>query len=49
MKPHASMDAIPVAMPGIVAATIFAFTAAWGQFLVSDRLTGCRVSGRFGR
>ncbi|MCZ7854627.1 carbohydrate ABC transporter permease [Agrobacterium salinitolerans] len=24
---------IPVAMPGIVAAIIFAFTAAWGQFL----------------
>jgi len=24
---------IPVAMPGIIAATIFAFTVAWGQFL----------------
>lgn len=24
---------VPVAMPGIIAATIFAFTAAWGQFL----------------
>ena len=24
---------IPVAMPGIIAATIFAFTVSWGQFL----------------
>ena len=24
---------IPVAMPGIIAATIFAFTVAWGAFL----------------
>ena len=30
---HAAEVFIPVALPGIIAATIFAFTVAWAQFL----------------
>ena len=41
---------IPVALPGIIAATIFAFTVSWAQFPLSARLHDLgRPAGLAGR
>jgi len=40
---------IPVALPGIIAATIFAFTVSWAQFLYPLVFTTRRSTGAAGR
>ena len=35
---------IPVALPGLIAATIFAFTVSWAQFLYPLAFTTSRIS-----